>query len=175
MRARAHSVRGAMDFLVDRQDLHRCRFEDAPLLALSDGQARLEVASFGLTSNNITYAMFGEAMSYWKFFPAPEGWGRVPMWGFANVVESRHEQLEVGRNTVIRAYETLTIEGLVESRAASGFFATPDVPSATVQPGHVPRKSSCRVSTGPAPSRGAARGQARTATVLRSWTAPLSL
>jgi GntR family transcriptional regulator/MocR family aminotransferase len=44
------------------------------------------------------------------------------------------EQLDVGRNTVMRAYETLTIEGLAESRAASGFFATPDVPSATVQP-----------------------------------------
>jgi GntR family transcriptional regulator / MocR family aminotransferase len=34
------------------------------------------------------------------------------------------EQLSLGRNTVVRAYETLTIEGLVESRAASGFFAT---------------------------------------------------
>jgi hypothetical protein len=86
-----------MDFLVDRKDLHRCRFEDGVGEALADGQARLEVASFGLTSNNITYAMFGEAMSYWEFFPAPEGWGRVPMWGFANVVESLHEQLETGR------------------------------------------------------------------------------
>ena len=32
------------------------------------------------------------------------------------------EQLEVARNTVIRAYETLMIEGLVESRPASGLF-----------------------------------------------------
>ena len=32
------------------------------------------------------------------------------------------EQLEVARNTVIRAYETLAIEGLAESRPASGMF-----------------------------------------------------
>ena len=34
------------------------------------------------------------------------------------------DQLGLARNTVVRAYETLTDEGLVESRAASGFFAT---------------------------------------------------
>ena len=28
-------------------------------------------------------------MSYWNFFPAPEGWGRMPVWGFATVAESR--------------------------------------------------------------------------------------
>ena len=27
------------------------------------------------------------AMSYWEFFPAEDGWGRVPMWGFAEVEE----------------------------------------------------------------------------------------
>jgi hypothetical protein len=49
-----------------------------------------------LTSNNITYATFGEVMSYWSFFPAEDGWGRVPVWGFAEVIESRAEQLAVG-------------------------------------------------------------------------------
>src|ERR1700733_14265346 len=43
------------------------------------------------------------------------------------------EQLGVGRNTVVHAYETLCIEGLVEPRAASGFFATPELPSTTPQ------------------------------------------
>ena len=32
------------------------------------------------------------------------------------------EQLSLARNTIVRAYETLAIEGLVESRAASGVF-----------------------------------------------------
>jgi hypothetical protein len=85
-----------VDFLVAKDDLHRCRFIDGEAPDLAPGEARLRVASFGLTSNNITYAMFGEAMSYWSFFPAEEGWGRVPVWGFAEVSESRHEQLELG-------------------------------------------------------------------------------
>jgi uncharacterized protein DUF2855 len=86
-----------MDFLVAKADLHECRLQESSPAPLAVGQARLSVERFGLTANNITYAMFGEAMSYWKFFPAPEGWGRVPMWGFATVAESRHEQLAPGR------------------------------------------------------------------------------
>jgi hypothetical protein len=85
-----------MDFLVAKDDLHRCRFDDAPAAELEPGQARLRVERFGLTSNNITYATFGEAMSYWRFFGAEPGWGRVPVWGFAEVSESRAEQLAPG-------------------------------------------------------------------------------
>jgi hypothetical protein len=85
-----------MDFLVAKDDLHRCRFDDSPAAELEPEQARLRVDRFGLTSNNITYATFGEAMSYWSFFPAEDGWGRVPVWGFAEVVESRAERLAPG-------------------------------------------------------------------------------
>jgi NADPH:quinone reductase-like Zn-dependent oxidoreductase len=85
-----------MDFLVARDDLHRCRFEDRPAPALEHGQALLKVDAFGLSSNNITYAVFGQAMSYWSFFPAEDGWGRVPVWGFAEVAASAVEELPVG-------------------------------------------------------------------------------
>jgi hypothetical protein len=85
-----------VDFEIARDDLHRCRFNDDASAELEPGQARLEVERFGLTSNNITYAMFGEAMSYWSFFPAEEGWGRVPVWGFARVGESRNDALAEG-------------------------------------------------------------------------------
>jgi hypothetical protein len=40
--------------------------------------------------------MFGEAMSYWSFFPAEQGWGRMPVWGFAEVAHSEVEQLPAG-------------------------------------------------------------------------------
>ncbi len=85
-----------MDFLIAKDDLHSCRFEQAPVRELEPGQARLRVERFGLSANNVTYAMFGEAMSYWRFFPAEEGWGRMPVWGFAEVVESDASQLEPG-------------------------------------------------------------------------------
>ena len=85
-----------MDFLVARDDLHNCRFEDAPAPEPGPGEALLRVDAFGLTSNNITYAMFGEAMSYWSFFPAAAGWGRVPVWGFAEVAASEVPELATG-------------------------------------------------------------------------------
>lgn len=38
-----------------------------------------------------------EALGYWAFFPATEPWGRVPAWGHATVVESRHPEVPEGR------------------------------------------------------------------------------
>jgi hypothetical protein len=85
-----------MDFLIAKHDLHECRFAEDPPPELAPGHARLRVERFGLSANNITYAMFGEGMSYWSFFPAEDGWGRMPVWGFAEVLESDAEQLEPG-------------------------------------------------------------------------------
>lgn len=64
-------------------------------------EARLAVQRFGLSANNITYAVMGAAMRYWEFFPVADEtdrahWGRVPVWGFAEVTESRHRDLTPG-------------------------------------------------------------------------------
>ena len=92
-----------MEFEVDRDDLHRSRvLEDVPP-PLADGEARLSIDAFALTSNNITYAAFDDMLRYWEFFPAsatdegPANWGRVPVWGFADVVESTVSDLAVGQ------------------------------------------------------------------------------
>jgi Protein of unknown function (DUF2855) len=84
------------DFLVKRGDLRECRVADSPPPDVGPGQALLRVDRFGMTANNVTYAVMGEAMSYWDFFPAPEGWGRVPVWGFAEVERSDADGLAVG-------------------------------------------------------------------------------
>jgi len=76
------------DFLVKRDDLRECRLAESSPPPLEPGQALLRVDSFGMTANNVTYAVFGETMSYWDFFPAEAGWGRVPVWGFAEVEAS---------------------------------------------------------------------------------------
>jgi hypothetical protein len=84
------------DFLVKRDELRECRVAESESPAVGPGQALLRVDSFGLTANNVTYAVMGEAMSYWDFFPAGDGWGRIPTWGFAEVERSETEGVEVG-------------------------------------------------------------------------------
>ncbi len=86
----------AVDFLVRRDDLHRTECTSAPLAPLADGDARLRIDAFAFTANNVSYAVFGAMMRYWDFFPGPEGFGRVPVWGFADVVESRHPGVQAG-------------------------------------------------------------------------------
>jgi hypothetical protein len=84
------------DFLVKRDDLRERRVAESEPPEIEAGQALLRIDTFGLTANNVTYAVMGEAMSYWDFFPAKEGWGRVPMWGFAEVERSEVEGVEAG-------------------------------------------------------------------------------
>lgn len=87
----------ARHFEVAKADLHKTRFVDDALGDLADGDVRLRVDTFGFTANNVTYAVFGDAMSYWSFFPSADpDWGRVPVWGFADVSESAHPDVPVG-------------------------------------------------------------------------------
>jgi hypothetical protein len=90
------SIPPVSDFLVKRDDLRSCRITESKAPELEPGQVLLRVDSFGLTSNNVTYAVLGQIMSYWDFFPADEGWGRVPMWGFAEVERSDVQGVEPG-------------------------------------------------------------------------------
>ena len=88
-----------IDFVVRKDRLAQTRLRTRPLTPLAAGQVRLAVESFALTTNNITYAKFGDAMNYWQFFPTGEdGWGCIPVWGFARVVESQCEGVAVGEN-----------------------------------------------------------------------------
>ncbi len=86
-----------MDFELKRSDLHESRFTHGDPPSPRDGEAVLRIESFGLTSNNITYAVFGDAMSYWNFFPASDAdWGKLNVWGYAHVEDSRHPDLAEG-------------------------------------------------------------------------------
>ncbi|WP_394779810.1 DUF2855 family protein [Undibacterium sp.] len=65
--------------------------------ALADGEVLLQIQRCAITTNNITYAAFGDSMQYWQFFPTGiEGWGHMPVWGFADVVSSTVQGVEVG-------------------------------------------------------------------------------
>lgn len=61
--------------------------------------------------------------------------GRIPVGSRLPSSRRLSQQLYVARNTVVRAYEALTIEGYAESRSASGVFATlPPAPSPATAP-----------------------------------------
>jgi hypothetical protein len=82
----------SQDFLVKREDLSETRWTPARTRAdrsLAEGEALLQIDRFAFTANNITYALAGEIAHYWDFFPADAGWGRIPVWGFADVLASR--------------------------------------------------------------------------------------
>lgn len=109
---------------VAKSDLRTTRVAEVEPGALGEGQARLKLDLFALTSNNITYAAMGDGMlGYWDFFPGPDGWGKTPVWGFGTVVESHAPGVEVGA----RYYgyypiaETLDVTPRVN---ASGFYDT---------------------------------------------------
>jgi len=104
------------DFLVRRDDLHRTEFRPALAAAgvtLDTGQVLLAIDAFAFTANNVTYAVFGDSFMYWNFFPAPEGWGRVPVWGFAQVARSANPAIRAGE----RVYGYLPISTYVVVQA----------------------------------------------------------
>jgi hypothetical protein len=82
---------------ISKQDIRNTRLVDVAPAPLADGAARLKLDLFALTSNNITYAAMGEGvLGYWDFFPAPDGFGKVPVWGFGTVTESNAPEIAVG-------------------------------------------------------------------------------
>ena len=84
-------------FIVERKNLRRSRWLHADGAASESGRVRLRVDSFALTSNNITYAAFGETMNYWGFYPTGDpATGCIPVWGFGSIIESRCEGVAQG-------------------------------------------------------------------------------
>ena len=69
---------------------------EAPTAALPEGSVRFAVERFALTANTTTYALFGDQLAYWGFFPTEAGWGRVPAIGWGRIVESANPDVAVG-------------------------------------------------------------------------------
>ena len=81
---------------IHRNDRSRTRIVEQTA-TVDDGQVLARIDHFSLTSNNVTYSIIGHMMGYWDFFPAAdEGWGRVPAFGHADIVESRCPGVDEG-------------------------------------------------------------------------------
>jgi len=82
---------------VDRSNFRNTRVVKASPPELREGEIRVAIDKFAITSNNVGYAVSGDMIGYWKFFPTgEEPWGKVTVWGMADVVESRSIEIEPG-------------------------------------------------------------------------------
>ncbi len=89
---------------VRRDELTTTRLVDAPDTGddtpLEPNEILAKVDRFAFTANNITYGVVGDQLGYWRFFPPAgddaDGWGLIPVWGFADVVRSNVADITVG-------------------------------------------------------------------------------
>jgi hypothetical protein len=82
---------------VEKANLRNSHIRHSPLRDIADGEVLIAVDRFALTSNNVSYALTGDYIGYWKFFPTgDDSLGSVPVWGFGDVVQSRHPDVPVG-------------------------------------------------------------------------------
>lgn len=96
-------MKNVQTLLVNKSNFSDCVINEQAFDVLKEGEVRLKVDQIGLTSNNITYAVVGKTVGYWKFFPTPgihntqNDYGIIPAWGFATVAESKHSEVQVGQ------------------------------------------------------------------------------
>jgi hypothetical protein len=88
-------------FQIRKDDFSALRvIDDTAPSAIAADEIRVKINRFAFTANNITYAAAGDMVGYWQFFPAlgedTEGWGVIPVWGFAEIVQSNVDGLPVG-------------------------------------------------------------------------------
>lgn len=83
-------------FEVERDNPGNTRVCEEPIPELGPDEVLLAIDRFALTANNISYAVAGELLGYWNFFPAEGEWGRVPAMGYSNVIASNHPDVAVG-------------------------------------------------------------------------------
>lgn len=85
------------DLFVRRDDLTVTHGRLASHRELVPGAVRLAIEKFALTMNSVTYARLGDSeLPFWEAFPVPEGYGRVPVWAFVRVTDSRNPDIPVG-------------------------------------------------------------------------------
>ncbi|KOV83438.1 DUF2855 family protein [Nocardia sp. NRRL S-836] len=111
--------------VVDRDDLGKTEVLHDELPAstdLSDCEVLLRVDRVGLTANNVTYGVIGDRIGYWRFFPtAAENRGVIPLWGFADVVDSTLDSLPVG--TRVYGYLPMASHLVMRARLTPAGFA----------------------------------------------------
>ncbi len=85
----------------NRKDFRKTKIVKTSIPSPDQGEVLVAIDKFGLTANNVSYALAGDAIGYWNFYPTPEEaaaehWGKVPVWACANVIASNSDDIAVG-------------------------------------------------------------------------------
>ncbi|MDJ0613519.1 MAG: DUF2855 family protein [Rhizobiaceae bacterium] len=87
-------------FQITKEKIADVRLVQCEVPQAGSDEILLKVERFGLSANNITYAVAGDTLGYWQFFQplgeGTDGKGLMPVWGFAEIVESNAADLPVG-------------------------------------------------------------------------------
>jgi len=84
---------------INRSNVQECNVEEFALPSQDQiiaGSVILKLIIFGLSTNNITYAVKGNEMGYWNFFPIDDQHSQLPVWGYGQVISSKHDNFNVG-------------------------------------------------------------------------------
>ena len=109
-----------MHFEIDRTNITKHRFVETSVPSLQDGEVAMALQEFALTSNNVSYALSGDFLDYWGFFPTEDGWGRLPVMGFGVVTASANADIAVG--TRYFGFYPAADHHVVHASATSGGF-----------------------------------------------------
>lgn len=89
--------------LVNKKDFSDVSIVNYDAGELPDSQIRVEISSFALTANNVTYMVTGDQIGYWCVFDphaydltSDKRQGRMPVWGYGVVSQSRFPGVEAG-------------------------------------------------------------------------------
>ena len=111
-----------MHLEINRNDITRTRLaETAAPASAAPGTVVLRLEKFALTSNNISYALSGDFLDYWGFYPTEAGWGRLPAMGFSVVTSSAVPGIAEGSRWF--GFHPVADHHVVEAVVKSGGFS----------------------------------------------------
>ncbi|WP_169568819.1 DUF2855 family protein [Sneathiella limimaris] len=120
---------------IEKDDIRQARLEtNIPEPTLEEGEIEVALRHYALTANNVTYATMGKSFGswtdmpgYWAFFPHnDDSLGKLPVWGFAEIVRSKHPELEVGEE--LYGYFPLSSHVILKPGRVSGSSLVDEMP-----------------------------------------------
>ena len=125
---------------VQRNDYRKTSVWRGQAPALQDGEILVSIDKFALTANNVTYAVFGDMIGYWRFYPTAGDYGIVPAWGYATVVVLRavfRPSTRVTADTIYAALSGYLLIGILWTWVLTG---TLDFKEGGILAGNVPEE-----------------------------------